>query len=113
MHPCSFRTLLTAALIVAALSPQAHAQQGSTPSSLTVERIDNRFVVAPDFKVTDVDNELGQLAGMYAGALLDDRILIGAAAYWLANGSDSLKLTYGGLLVGWATPDTSRIRFGV
>ena len=104
---------LTAALIVAALPPQTYAQQAPAASPLVVERIDNRFVVAPDFKVTDVDNELGELAGMYAGALLDHRVLIGAAGYWLANGSDDMKLTYGGLLVGWSTPDTSRIRFGV
>ena len=113
MRRCTLRTLLTAALIVAALTPHAYAQQGATASPLTVERVDNRFVVAPDFKATDVDHELGQLAGIYGGTLLDDRVLIGAAAYWLANGSDSSRLTYGGLLVGWATPDTSRIRFGV
>ena len=27
--------------------------------------------------------------------------------------SDTFKLTYGGLLVGWSSPDTHRIRFGV
>jgi hypothetical protein len=38
---------------------------------------------------------------------------VGAAVYWLANGSDNFNLTYGGLLVGWSTPDTGRIRFGL
>ena len=103
----------TAAVIAAALTPRAYAQQLPAASPLVVERIDNRFVVAPDFKVTDVDSELGQLAGLYAGALLDHRVLVGAAAYWLANGSDSTKLTYGGLLIGWSTQDTTRVRFGV
>jgi hypothetical protein len=68
MRRSGFRTALTAALIVAALTPSAYAQQGATASPLTVERIDNRFVVAPDFKATDVDNELGQLAGINVGA---------------------------------------------
>lgn len=33
--------------------------------------------------------------------------------YWLANGTDAFRLTYGGLLVGWASPQSERIRFGV
>jgi hypothetical protein len=96
------------------LTSAAYAQaQAPAPAPLVVERIHNGFVMAPDFKVTDVDGEFGQLAGVYAGSVLDERVLVGAAVYWTANGSDTFKLTYGGLLVGWRTPDTNRIRFGV
>ena len=83
-----------------------------TPGPLVVERVHTPFVVAPDYKVTDLDGELGQLAGGYAGKVIDDALYIGGAGYWLANGSRGDELAYGGLLVGWTVPVGSRIRFG-
>lgn len=113
MRRSNVRTFLQALLIVTTSTSTALAQQAPAPAPLVVERIHNGIVVAPDFKVTDVGDETGQLAGVYAGSLVDDKVLIGGAVYWLANGSDTFKLTYGGLLVGWTTPAASRIRFGV
>jgi hypothetical protein len=69
-------------------------------------------VRAPDYKVTDVDDRTGQLAGAYGGRLLDGTILIGGAGYWLANEARDFKLAYGGLVVGWQSPELGRIRFG-
>lgn len=110
MRRSKVRTFLQALLLIVTTSTStALAQQ----APLVVERIHNGIVVAPDFKVTDVGDETGQLAGVYAGSLVDDKVLVGGAVYWLANGSDTFKLTYGGLLVGWATPAARRIRFGV
>jgi hypothetical protein len=54
---------------------------------LLLERINNPFVVAPDFKMTDLDGETGQLAGAYVGRLLDNTLLVGGAAYWLVSGN--------------------------
>src|SRR5439155_465877 len=89
-------------------------QNAPAPSSgpLVVERIHNGFVVAPDYKVTALDDRTAQLAGAYAGRTIDDRLLVGGAAYWLVNGPDRSKLTYGGLLIGWSMRNTGRIRFG-
>jgi hypothetical protein len=85
----------------------------TAPPPLTVERVDNTFVVAPDYKVTDVDGRFGQLAGAYAGRVFDETLMIGGAGYWLANGSRGNELAYGGLLVGWSVPDrVVGIRFG-
>ena len=103
--------LLALVLLCSAASPAP--AQTVAPSPLVFEPIPSRFVVAPDFKVTDIDGELGQLAGAYAGRVLDERLLVGAAGYWLANGSDGVKLGYGGLLLGWSTANAGRIRFGV
>jgi hypothetical protein len=78
-----------------------------------LERIhDDGWVLAPDYKVTDVDNRTGQLAGAYGGRLIDGTILIGGAGYWLANESRDFKMSYGGLVVGWQSPELGRIRFG-
>ena len=111
-RPVSFRiALLPLALMCAAASPVL--AQTAAPSPLVFEPIPSQFVLAPDFKVTDLDGELGQLAGAYAGRVVDDRLLVGGAGYWLANGSNAFKLAYGGLLLGWSTANNGRIRFGV
>jgi hypothetical protein len=106
------RILLAALLLAvpAAASAQGRPPAGSGP--LVIERIDNRFVVAPDYKVTEIDGDTGQLAGAYAGWLAEDTLLVGAAAYWLADGPADAELVYGGLLVGWTTPPERRIQFG-
>jgi hypothetical protein len=85
----------------------------TAPPPLIVERVDNTFVAAPDYKVTDVDGTLGQLAGAYAGRVFDETLMIGGAGYWLVNGSGGDELAYGGLLVGWSVPErVVGIRFG-
>jgi len=85
----------------------------TAPPPLIVERVDNTFVVAPDYKVTDLDGTLGQLAGAYVGRVFDESLMIGGAGYWLVNGSRGDELAYGGLLVGWSVPErVVGIRFG-
>ena len=85
----------------------------TAPPPLIVERVENAFVVAPDYKVTDIDGTVGQLAGAYAGRVFDEALMIGGAGYWLVNGSRGEELAYGGLLVGWSAPErVVGIRFG-
>jgi len=38
---------------------------------------------------------------------------VGAAGYWLADGSATRRLHYGGLLLGWAPPSDGAVRLGV
>jgi len=100
-----------AALFAAALATPAVAA-AQAPSTVVFERIDDRFMVAPDVRVTTFDGGVGTLAGLYGGQLFDDALLVGGAFYWLADGPDASSLRYGGLLVGWSAPLTGRIRFG-
>lgn len=89
------------------------ARAQTAPPPLIVERVDNAFAVAPDYKVTDIDGTFGQLAGVYAGRVFDETLMIGGAGYWLVNGSRGEELAYGGLLVGWSAPERAvGIRFG-
>ena len=69
--------------------------------------------MATDYKVTDLDGEVGQLAGGYIGRAIENVLFVGGAGYWLVGGSRGDELAYGGLLVGWSAPLGSRIRFGV
>jgi len=102
------------ALFIASSAWAQSAQNPPAPSNgpLVLERIHDPWVLAPDFKITDLDDRTGELPGVYGGRLLDDTLLIGGAVYWLANDERDFKLTYGGVLVGWQSPEFGRIRFG-
>jgi hypothetical protein len=98
------------------VAPNAAApvQSSQRPSQgpLVLEPVHNPFVVTPEYKVTEIDGKAGQLAGGYAGRLIDERLLIGGAVYTLVHGSNGVELTYGGVVVGWATRPAARVRFG-
>jgi hypothetical protein len=93
----------------------AAAQELTPPQSqgVVIERIHNNFVVAPDFKITDVDGRTGNLAGVSAGVLQVDTLFIGGAGYWLTNGSENdFEMMYGGLVLGWNLRPERRVQFG-
>ena len=106
--------VFVAALFAASTAWAQNAQNppAQTNGPLVLERVHNGWVLAPDFKVTELDDRTGELAGAYGGRLLDDTLLIGGAAYWLANDGRDFKMTYGGLMVGWQSHELGRIRFG-
>jgi hypothetical protein len=108
------RTLLlfAAAWLVASSVYAQNPPPAPTSGPLVLERIHDAWVIAPDFKVTDVDGRTGELAGVYGGRLIDNTLLVGGAAYWLANDARDFKMTYGGLVVGWQSREFGRIRFG-
>lgn len=114
-HRTHARRLKTAgvALLLILVPAAGHAQTSATSQGpLIIEVVHDSFVVATDYKVTDLDGVVGQLAGGYIGRAIDDTLFLGAAGYWLVNGSDGDALAYGGLLAGWSTPLGNRIRFG-
>lgn len=100
--------------LVLLLSPVAAFAQtaAASPQQLILERVRTPFVIAPDYKVTQIDGEREQLAGAYAGKLFDDKLLIGGAGYWLLNAGRGQELGYGGLLLGWSTPELGGVRIG-
>src|SRR6185503_9159766 len=104
-----------AILMMSLLVPTFAAAQERTPPAtpaLVLERVHNDFVVAPDFKITDVDGRTGNLAGASAGWLQEDALFIGGAGYWLANRSDDFEMMYGGLVLGWNARPDRRVQFG-
>ncbi len=106
---------LSALLMAVAVFPAAAWAQSPTPQSqgpLTIERIDSPFVVAADYKATEIDGDIGHMAGISAGRAIDNTLFVGGAAYWLPDGPDGSSLTYGGLLVGWSSSADRKIRFG-
>jgi hypothetical protein len=107
-------TKLLIAVFIVLLVPMAAGAQTTqtTPAPLVLERIHNPFVVAPDYKITDIDGDTGQLAGAYAGRLLANTLFVGGGFYWLVNGDHGEEMRYGGLMLGWSMPAGRAVRFG-
>lgn len=106
-------TLIAAAGAYAQQAPEAPPPAPAPrDTGFTLEPVHSPFVVAPEYKMTRVDGQTGQLAGVYAGRMLDEQVLIGGALYTLTNLSHGAALTYGGLLVGWMSSPGRRVRFG-
>ena len=101
---------LIAVLGVLLLPVVAAAQ--TTQGPLVLERLHNPFVVTPDYKITDIDGDTGQLAGAYAGKLLGDILFVGGGFYWLVDGDHGEEMRYGGLVLGWSLPAGRAVRFG-
>jgi hypothetical protein len=100
------------------LIPFAVAAQSSggapapqTQGPMIVERVHGGLLIAPDFKITEVDDRTSELAGGYAGWLTDDTIFIGGGGYWLANQASDRKLAYGGLMLQWLAIKDRRVGF--
>jgi hypothetical protein len=114
------RAFTAAIALVLASASLAHAQdRAATPPpappptpTLVLEQIHDGVVVAPEYKITELDGDVGQLIGAHVGRQFDGVLFIGGAGYWLANGSHDFELAYGGLLIGWSTPADRRISFG-
>jgi hypothetical protein len=101
-------------LPIAATAQTTTSGGAATPASqgpMIVERVHSGFLVAPDFKITEVDRKTSELVGGYAGWLTDDRIFVGGGGYWLANQSHDREMAYGGLIVQWLTRTDRRFGF--
>jgi hypothetical protein len=89
------------------------AQPISTQGPMTVERLHNGFLIAPDVKITDVARTTSELVGGSAGWVTDQTFFIGAGGYWLANQSSTRRMGYGGLVVQWLARTDERVGFSV
>jgi|SRR5437762_8977802 len=108
------RTIIffAAALLVASTTHAQNPPPAPTNGPLVLERVHDGWIVAPDFKVTDLDDRTGELAGAYGGRLFDNTLLVGGAGYWLTNDARDFRMAYGGVIVGWQSREFGRIRFG-
>ena len=102
------RAVLVGLAVVAAAGPAAAQPQNQPLSGLTFEEIDNGWTISPDVRLTEVDGELSSVAGVYGGWLMDNRLLIGAGAYWLVDGPNDTDLRYFGPVVEWSTQSGGR-----
>src|SRR5262245_41635620 len=104
--------LLAMASVVAAGQEEPPPADAPQPGALTIERVKSGFVVTPDVKLTDVDDEFATLAGVQVGWMTDRTLFIGAAGYWLTDGAPDREFAYGGAVVEWALRSDRRLGFG-
>lgn len=91
-----------AALAALLFTPMAAAAQPPASGPMTIERLHSGFLGGPDVKVTDVDGHTSVLVGGQGGWIADDTIFVGAAGYWLANGSHDREMgTADSSFSGW------------
>jgi hypothetical protein len=109
-----FALLLALPATDALAQPAAASFDTTQPSGgpLVIERVKSGFVIAPDYKATEVDGRFGNLVGGYGGVLLVEVLLLGGGGYWLANNHDDLEMAYGGLVVGWLIREDRAVGFG-
>jgi hypothetical protein len=94
-------TLLIAVCATSWLPAAAGAQTAPASNPLRIEPIDNGFVIAPDARFTEVNDQFATLAGVYGGWLTDRTLLVGAGGYWLANRDHNFKMQYFGGVGSW------------
>lgn len=117
--------LATAGLLALALgAPPIAAAQDAAPQvappvaapvhgPLVVEQIKDRYVLAPEAKVTQFDDTAAALVGGYGGILLQGAVLVGGGVYTMPDGPNDSELTYGGLVVGVLFGGERRFSYGV
>jgi hypothetical protein len=101
-------TVTLAATICMAVPAAAQNQSGP----MTIERIQNGPLGAPEVKITDVDGHLSTLVGGEAGWMTDRTFFVGAAGYWMVNGAHDQGMGYGGLTLHWWWHGSQPIGFG-
>jgi hypothetical protein len=83
--------------------PASPAPPSSSGSIQQVTRTpgDDGFVIAPDFRFSEIGGHTAALAGAYGGAVFAGRFLFGAGGYWQTNDVHGQRLAYGGGVVEW------------
>ena len=86
---------LSATQVLAQESPQ----DSKDAETLVPGDFDNGFVLAFDDKLSVIDGDFANFAGLHGGWLIDHSFLIGMAGYGTTDTARGLDMGYGGLLL--------------
>lgn len=109
MHHLSCAALAAVACVLGTAAPARAQGQGP----LVMMPLENRVVIAPDVKFTNINGATGTIIGAYAGVEIDNRFFAGGAGYWLADPRDTTELFYVGFIAGWQVVNSDRFHLGV
>ena len=93
------RALLGVLAIIGFSGIGAQAQEREEPETLIKGHIDNGFVFSFDDKLSTIDGNFANFAGIHTGWLINHRFLIALAGYGTTDASRGLDMGYGGVLV--------------
>jgi hypothetical protein len=66
-----------------------------------VRSMEDGPVIAPDFRVTEINHHTAQLMGAYGGYVFGGQFLAGAGGYWQMDSTHGTHLTYFGPVFEW------------
>jgi hypothetical protein len=83
-------------------APAAAAARPSRASEgVHVTTGEDGFMIAPDYRVTDINHHTAQLLGAYGGYVFGGQFLVGAGGYWQVDSTDGMRIAYGGPVFEW------------
>jgi hypothetical protein len=84
-------------------APQPAVSQPARPSEsgIHVKTGEDGFMIAPDYRVTDINHRTAHLVGAYGGYVFGGQLLIGGGGYWQANATNGTHIAYAGPVVEW------------
>jgi len=94
----SLPPLEAAAATAPVAAPGGDVASGNSPV-VEVPSTNDGFAIAPDFRVTRLNDRTTQFVGFYGGAVFAGQFLIGAGAYWEAG--SSTDMWYAGPVLEW------------
>lgn len=81
-------------------SAPPHSPRPST-GTMQVTSGEDGFMIAPDYRITEINHHTGQLVGAYGGYVFGGQFLAGAGGYWQADSTDGTHIAYLGPVFEW------------
>ena len=88
--------------------PPTAQSPGASSGGIVRTANEDGFVIAPDYRVTEINHHTAQMVGAYGGYVFAKQLLIGAGGYWQADSTDGARMFYTGPVVEWRLfPDST------
>jgi hypothetical protein len=87
----------------AAPAPPRTTSQPARPSEsgIDIKTGEDGFMIAPDYRVTEINHSTAHLIGAYGGYVFGGQMLIGGGGYWQANDTNGTHIAYAGPVFEW------------
>ena len=85
----------------------------ASESGVHVSTGEDGFMIAPDYRVTEINHHTAQLLGAYGGYVFGGQFLVGAGGYWQVDSTDGLRIAYGGPVFEWRVFPDKAVGFNV
>ncbi len=82
-------------------SPASTPRPRGSEGGVHVTTGEDGFMIAPDYRVTDINHHTAQLLGAYGGYVFGGQFLVGAGGYWQVDSTNGLRIAYGGPVLEW------------
>jgi len=81
--------------------PAAPRSASHSSGTVHVTTGEDGFMIAPDYRITEINHHTGQLIGAYGGYVFAGQFLTGIGGYWQADSTDGAHLAYVGPVFEW------------